>query len=351
MVLLIFYLILAILISFLCSILEAVILSVTPSYISIKLQAKKSYALQLKKFKDNIDKPLAGILTLNTFAHTIGAAGVGAQAQLIWGHESLSITSVILTLLILILSEIIPKTIGATHWKSLVPFSVFAIRTIVFILYPFVILSQYVTRFFKKDGQRSVLSRYEVSAMAEIGAKQGVFKSGESRIIQNIARFDKLQTRDIMTPRPVIFAASENEKIGKFYRQNPSIRFSRIPIFDKNIDDLSAYFLKDDLLIEIISKRHNKELKSIKRELPVVFEGLPIPELFNVLMGKNEHIAAVVDEYGVTAGIVTMEDVIETILGMEILDELDNIADLQKTARQRWKERARRMGMDIEDED
>ncbi len=349
MVLLVFYLVLAILVSFLCSILEAVILSVTPSYISIKLQAKKSYALQLKKFKDNIDKPLAGILTLNTFAHTIGAAGVGAQAQVIWGHEYLSITSAILTLLILILSEIIPKTIGATHWKSLVPFSVFTIGVILFILYPFVILSQYITRFFKKEGQRSVLSRYEVSAMAEIGAKQGIFRAGESRIIQNIARFDKLQTRDIMTPRPVIFAASAIEKIGKFYRENPNIRFSRIPIYDRNIDDLSAYFLKDELLIEIINKRQNKELESIKRELPVVFEGLPIPELFNVLMGKNEHIAAVVDEYGVTAGIVTMEDVIETILGMEILDELDNIADLQKTARQRWKERARRMGIEIDE--
>ncbi|MCF8227527.1 MAG: CNNM domain-containing protein [Bacteroidales bacterium] len=344
------YLLLAIVISFLCSVLEAVILSVTPSYISIRLQAGKNYARELKRFKDNIDKPLAGILTLNTFAHTIGAAGVGAQAQVIWGNEYLSLTSAILTLIILIFSEIIPKTIGATHWKSLVPFSVYAIKTILLILYPFVVLSQYITRFFKKDGERSVLSRYEVSAMAEMGAKQGVFKSGESRIIQNIAKFDKLETRDIMTPRTVIFAASETEKTGKFYKEHPNIRFSRIPLYKESIDDLSSYILKDELLIEIINKNQHKPLSNIKRELPVVYEGMPIPELFNVLMGKNEHIAAVVDEYGVTAGIVTMEDVIETILGMEILDELDNIADLQKAARMRWMQRARRMGIELEEE-
>lgn len=351
MILMLTYLLVAIVFSFLCSVLEAVILSVTPSFISLKIQENKTYALLLKKYKENIDRPLAAILTLNTFAHTIGAAGVGAQAQLIWGNEYLSLTSAVITIIILIFSEIIPKTIGANYWKSLSGFSVYTIRIIVAVLYPFVVVSQVITRFLKKEKGRSVLSRYEFHAMAEAGAREGVFRKGESRIIQNIARFDKIQTRDIMTPRPVLFAADEMTSIQDFYDEHPNIRFSRILIYSQSIDHINAYVLKDELLIEIINKRHNRPLKSISRKLPVVFEGLPIPDLFNDLMGQNEHIALVLDEYGVTAGIVTMEDVIETILGMEIMDELDNIADLQKAARERWKIRARKMGLDLEDKE
>lgn len=349
LILLFTYLLVAIMFSFICSVLEAVILSVTPSFISLKIGEKKSYAGLLKKYKDNIDRPLAAILTLNTFAHTIGAAGVGAQAQLIWGNEYLSLTSAILTIMILIFSEIIPKTLGANYWKSLTGFSVYTIRVIVAILYPFVAVSQVITRFLKKDKGKSVLSRYEFQAMAEAGAREGIFRKGESRIIQNIARFDKIQTRDVMTPRPVLFAAHEMTNIQEFYDEHPNIRFSRIPVYSESIDHINGYVLKDELLIEIINKRQDRPLKSISRQFPVVFEGLPIPDLFNELMGQNEHIALVLDEYGVTAGIVTMEDVIETILGMEIMDELDNIADLQKAARERWKIRARKMGLNLDD--
>jgi CBS domain containing-hemolysin-like protein len=184
MALLITYLLIALLFSFLCSVMEAVILSVTPSYITKKLQEGKSYAIWLKKYKDNIDRPLAAILTLNTFAHTVGAAGVGAQAQVIWGNEYLSVVSAILTLMILIFSEIIPKTIGANYWMSLTQFTVFMLRVLMVVLYPFVIISQGITRIFNIRERKSVLSRADFSAMAEIAVEEGVFEKEESKIIQ-----------------------------------------------------------------------------------------------------------------------------------------------------------------------
>ncbi len=351
MELLILYLIVAIAVSFLCSILEAVILSATPSFITLKLHQKKSFAYRLQKYKENIDKPLAAILTLNTFAHTIGAAGVGAQAQVVWGNEYLAITSALLTILILIFSEIIPKTIGANYWKNLTPFMVFSVRVLLFILYPFVIISQLITRFLNRGKKKSVLSRSEFLAMAEAGAKEGVFRDGESKIIQNIARFDKISAKDIMTPRTVVFGAYENMTIEAFYKENPEIRFSRIIIYEDSIDNISGYVLKDELLIEIINGHGPRPLKMLQRKIPVVYSGLNIPKLYSLLFDQNEHIALVVDEYGGTAGIVTLEDVIETILGIEIVDEMDNIEDLQKTARERWKERARRMGISLENKE
>jgi CBS domain containing-hemolysin-like protein len=328
---------------------EAVILSITPSYITKRVNEKKAYALRLKKYKDNIDRPLAAILTLNTFAHTIGAAGVGAQAQIIWGNEYLSLISAVLTILILIFSEIIPKTIGANYWISLTRFTVFMLRVLMAILYPFVIVSQLITRLFNIRERKSVLSRSDFSAMAELAVEEGVFKDGESRIIQNIARFDRLKAKDIMTPRTVMFAAQEDLTAGDFYNSTKEIRFSRIPIYGESLDNISGFILKDELLIKIIEGAKDKTLKSFSRELPVVYINLPIPELYNSLVDKNEHIALVVDEYGGTSGIVTLEDVIETILGLEIVDEMDNIEDLRKAAREKWEIRARRMGINVSD--
>jgi magnesium and cobalt exporter, CNNM family len=347
MFLLVFYLLLAILVSFLCSILEAVLLSVTPSYIAINLQEKKKVAFDLQKFKDNIDRPLAAILTLNTFAHTIGAAGVGAQAQEVWGNEYLSVASAVMTILILIFSEIIPKTIGATFWEKLVGFSIVSIKLIMWVLYPFVILSQFITGFIRKDQKGSVLGRVGLSAMAEAGAKEGLIRTCELKIIQNIARYDKLRAKDIMTPRSVVFAASENETMQAFYKANAEAGFSRIPIYHDSLDKVEAYVLKDELLMGIIDGHGNKMLSTISRDLQFVYENMPIPELYKLLLGENEHIVLVVDEYGVTAGIVSMEDVIETLLGLEIVDEMDDVADMQKLAREQWHSRAKQMGIDL----
>ena len=330
-----------------CSVLEAVILSVTPSYINIKIEDKKGYAVNLQKLKENIDRPLAAILTLNTFAHTIGAAGVGAQAQKVWGNEYLSLISAILTILILVFSEIIPKTIGANYWRSLTPATVAILRVLMIILYPFVWLSQQITKLFNIRNRKNILSRSDLSTLADLAVKEGVMRHGESRIIKNVARFNQLRVKDIMTPRTVLFAAPESMTIDNFYNHHLDTKFSRIPVYKKDIDNITGYILKDDLLIKKIEGQYRKHLKSIIRKIPTVYVSLSIPELYNLLIVKNEHIALVVDEYGGTAGVVTLEDVIETILGMELMDETDNIADLRKAAREKWTARARKMGIDV----
>lgn len=347
MSLLITYFLIALLLSFLCSLIESVILSITPSYITKKIQQGKDYATYLKKYKNNIDRPLAAILTLNTFAHTIGAAGVGAQAQFLWGEEYLTVASVILTLLILIFSEIIPKTIGANFWMQLSHFTVITLRVLIIVLYPFVWITQYITMIFNISKRKSVLSKADFSAMAELAEEEGVFGPGESQIIRNVAMFDQIKVKDIMTPRTILFAAEENTSIREFHKEHPDFVFSRIPLYSENIDSVSGYILKDELLVKIIEGDTNKPLKTISREILTVYQNLPIPQLYKRLIKENEHIALVIDEYGGTAGIVTLEDVIETILGLEIVDETDNIEDLQKTARAKWEARARKMGLDI----
>lgn len=349
MTLLVVYLLIALLFSFLCSLMEAVILSVSPAFVTTKVKEGKDYALRLKKYKDNIDRPLAAILTLNTFAHTVGAAGVGAQAQLIWGNEYLSVISAILTLLILIFSEIIPKTIGANYWANLTPFTVYTLRILMVILYPFVIISQWITKIFNINKRKSVLSRADFSAMAELAEEEGVFDKGESMIIQNIAKFNSLKASDIMTPRMVLFAAQEDTTTSNFYKENPDLVFSRIPVYKESMDQINGYIMKDDLLTSLVEGKKRIPLSKIKRDILIVYEKLSMPSLYQKFIEENEHLALVVDEYGGTEGIVTLEDVIETILGLEIVDETDNTEDLQKLARESWGKRAKKMGLKKEE--
>jgi CBS domain containing-hemolysin-like protein len=350
--LLILYLFIALFFSFLCSVLEAVLLSITPAYIGIALQQDPKLGKDLERFKDNVDRPLAAILTLNTFAHTIGAAGVGAQAQRLWGDAYLSLTSGVLTLIILIFSEIIPKTIGANHWKQLAPFTIRTLKVLIYSpLYPIIILSQFITKRLKKDKGRSVLSRADFTAMAEIGIKEGIFLKGESQIIRNILRFNNILVRHIMTPRTVVVSAQEDMPIIEFFKSFPDLRFSRIPIYKENLDDVKGYVLKDEVMFKLIHNEGNKPLKSIVRNIQVVPEHMPIPTLFNRLLEKQDQIALVVDEYGGTAGLISMEDIIETLLGMEIIDETDQVADLQTWARNNWEKRSRRLGFRQEEQD
>ncbi|WP_187264116.1 CNNM domain-containing protein [Pontibacter beigongshangensis] len=348
--LLITYLLIALAFSFLCSIMEAVLLSITPSHVSIIAGKNPSLGKRLKDFKDNVDKPLAAILTLNTFAHTIGAAGVGAQAQIIWGEEYLSVISGVLTLIILIFSEIIPKTLGANYWRQLTPFTVHALKIMIYSpLYPIIIFSQFITKRLKKDKNRSVLSRADFTAMAEIGIKEGIFREGESQIIQNILRFNNILVRHIMTPRTVIKGAPEDMTLNEFFKQSTSLRFSRIPVYTENLDRVTGFVLKDEVLYQLIKNQGEKPLSSIKRDIQVVPSHMPIPTLFSRLMAEKEHVALVVDEYGGTAGLITMEDIIETLLGMEIIDEMDDVPDLQKWARENWKKRSARLGIRQDD--
>ncbi len=346
MALLLTYLFIALFFSFLCSLLEAVLLSITPSFIAAKSNEGKSYSKTLKKFKEKIDFPLAAILTLNTFAHTIGAAGVGAQAQKIWGNEYLSVTSAVLTILILIFSEIIPKTIGANYWKSLASFTTKTLLVLIYSpLYPIIILSKFITKVLNKRKGGSVLSRAEFQAMTEIGIEEGIFKEEESKILMNLMKFNNIVVKSIMTPRTVIVFAEENETVKDFFERNEKLRVSRIPVYKENMDNVTGYILKDELMENMIEKSWNKKIKNLSRNILVVNEMMPIVKLFYRFIEEKEHIAMVVGEYGELTGIVTMEDVIETLLGTEIVDELDNIEDMQKQAMQIWEKRAKKLGL------
>jgi CBS domain containing-hemolysin-like protein len=351
--LLIIFFLLSVVISFLCSLLEAVLLSITPSYAQVKLQEGSHIGRQLDAFKSNIDRPLAAILTLNTVAHTAGAIGVGEQSAKIWADANPLMTSVlvptVMILGILILSEIIPKTLGANHWQKLVPFTVAALDIIIFLLYPLVWFSQIITKVLKKDKSQSIFSRSEFLAMAEIGVTEGEVDQQDSEIIGNLLRFEKVRTKDIMTPRIVVRLASEDQTIGDFYKTSGELPFSRIPLYEGEVHEhISGYFLKVELLERLVNGDSDSKLSIIKRDITVVHESLPISDLFNRFLEKREHIALVVDEYGGMSGIVTMEDVIETLLGMEITDESDNTVDMQALARKNWETRALRIGL-IED--
>ena len=356
MTLLIIYGLVSISFSFLCSILEAVLLSVTPTFISIKKKENKPYAKVLKKLKDDINKPLISILTINTIAHTVGAIMVGVQAEKTFGNgnNAVGIVSAIMTMLILVISEIIPKSIGANYWKELANFSS---KAIVIIMFPLKVtgilwLLELTTKLMGKNSHNAYVSREDFQAMTEIAQEEGVFKESESKVIKNIIDFQKIKAKDIMTPRTVMTTANENMSIQKFYDENPLLKFSRIPIYTNLHDNISGYILKDQLLEAIIKGNGEKPLKSIVRKIFITNRNLPIKVLFDKLIEQHEHIALVVDEYGSLSGLVTQEDLIETLLGLEIVDESDGHEDLQQLARKMWKLRAKRNGiidLDIKD--
>ncbi|TVZ56131.1 CBS domain containing-hemolysin-like protein [Lutibacter sp. Hel_I_33_5] len=354
MTLLIIYATVSIFFSFLCSILEAVLLSVTPTFINVKKNEGKAYASELEALKKDVDKPLIAILTLNTIAHTVGAILVGVQAESLpfkidfLGINIVGIVSAIMTLLILVVSEIIPKTIGATYWKKLGNFTAKTLNMLIFPLKwtGILWLLQLTTKLIGgKNAHGSVLSREDFTAMTEIAEEEGVFQESESKVIRNMLNFKEVEAKDIMTPRTVLKTVDETQTIQTFYDENQTLRFSRIPVFKEKSDNITGYFLKDNMLEAIIKGNGEKPLSSIKREILVTKRDLPIPNLFEKLIEQREHIALVVDEYGSVSGLVSQEDVIETLLGQEIMDESDNVADLQQLARRSWERRAKRLGI------
>lgn len=345
----IIYGIVSILFSFLCSILEAVLLSVTPTFITVKINQGKQYAVNLKKLKEDIDQPLITILTVNTIAHTVGAILVGVQAEKTFGsgNNAVGIVSAIMTLLILVLSEIIPKSIGANYWQQLANF---ASKAILILMFPLKVsgilwLLQRTTSLIGKSSHHTNVSREDFHAMADLAQEEGVFHESESQVIKNVVDFKKMVAKDIMTPRTVIKLAPEQMKIREFYDNNPKLKFSRIPIFKDSPDDVSGYFLKDQLFESVINGKGEESLQTISRDIYIANRETPIKTLFENLIEKQEHIALVVDEYGSVSGIVTQEDIIETLLGLEIVDESDSDEDLQVLARKLWKIRARRHGL------
>ena len=347
MTLLILFLVLAIGVSFFCSIAEAVLLSVRPSYVTALELKRKRGAQTLAKLRENLDRPLAAILTANTIAHTVGAAGVGAQTTVVFGNEYLGVASAILTLLVLVLSEIIPKTLGATHWQKLAPTFGVLILWLTRALYPIVFLSERLTRMLSGAGsKKEMFSREEMRAMAEIGSREGTLNKREHKIITNLMRLTRISVRDIMTPRPVVFSVPGQLKVREFFTDYADKPFSRIPIQDSSADDISAYVLKADLLMAQAKDNFDSCLTDFKRTFLVLPDVLSASATFDRLVQDKSHIALVVDEYGTMRGIVTLEDVLETLIGFEIIDELDKVEDMQALAQKRWRERMITLGFD-----
>jgi CBS domain containing-hemolysin-like protein len=350
---LLFWATISIFFSFLCSILEAVLLSITPTFINLKKQEGKVYASNLESLKKDVDQPLIAILTLNTIAHTLGAMMVGIEAEKlpykieIFGINTVGIVSAIMTLLILIASEIIPKTIGATYWKQLANFTSIGLTVLIFPLKwtGILWLLQLTTRLIGGKEHGSVLSRESFIMMADMAHKEGVFHESESKVIRNLLNFKEVLAKDIMTPRTVIKTESESMTIEAFFLENSNLRYSRVPVYTDNPDNITGLVLKDDVFKEMAFNNGSKKLTDIKREIIIVNRSMPIPQLFEKLIESKNHMALVVDEYGSVNGLVTQEDVIETLLGLEIMDESDSVADLQQLARKSWEDRAKRLGL------
>lgn len=345
MTLLFFYLALALVVSFFCSIAEAVLLSVRPAYVEALEKRNAPGALALRRLKENLDRPLAAILTLNTISHTVGAAGVGAQSAIVFGSAYVGVTSAVLTLLILVLSEIIPKSLGAAYWPRLSTALAPPIFLLTKLLGPFVWLSQRLTRLFG-PGDGGKISREELAAMAEIGAREGGIAPRELKIVRNLLRLQRLNVRAVMTPRPVIFMAPQSMTIDAFFEKHPTNPFSRIPVYGENRDDVTGYVLKNDLFVASLREEGTKPLGDFKRQCPALPDFRSVSETFDVLVGERTHLAFLVDEFGTLQGLVTLEDIVETLMGLEITDELDTTEDMQALARERWRTRIAALGID-----
>ncbi len=347
---LVIYVLLALIFSFMCSVAEAVLLSITPSYIEGRKEKNPGQAALLKRLKqDNVDQSLAAILTLNTIAHTVGAIGAGAKATAVFGSAWFGIFSAAMTLMILFLSEILPKTIGALYWSRLVGPTALFIRILIVTLYPIVWISEKLTKSISRGKDLHIFSRDEFIAMASVGETTGQIHSGESRIIQNMMCFESLKVTDIMTPRTVISALAQDMTIQESLKQIIQTPFSRLPLYRSHIDDTTGFVLKDDVLIFAAQKRGNEKLKVLKRDILAVPSSISLTTLFERFLKERQHIAVIVNEHGGIDGLVTLEDLMETLMGMEIVDETDNVVDMRSLARKQWVARAKAMGIEAKD--
>ncbi|MDE6176939.1 MAG: CNNM domain-containing protein [Paramuribaculum sp.] len=336
MTLILLYLIGALSVSFLCSVLEAVLLSTPISFISMKESQGAKSAPLLMKYKTNIDRPVAAILTLNTVAHTIGAAGVGSESVKVFGEAYFGIISAILTLLILVLSEIIPKTIGASYWRTLALPSAKIIKVLIIIAYPLVWLSELLTRCVSPKIQPLTVSREEVAAMVNVGTDEGVINVAENRVIQNFLKLSNICAEEIMTPYVVVASVASGTTMKEFYDNRALSSFSRIPVFDNKREFITGYVRRANVLEMLTQDKFTMPLSEIVRPILYFMEDTMVSDIWQKMLDKKEHIAVITDEYGCMRGIVTMEDVIETMLGVEIVDECDTTTDLQALAREKF---------------
>ncbi|WP_163930433.1 CNNM domain-containing protein [Paraferrimonas sp. SM1919] len=349
MLLLLIYIFVAIAVSFICSVFEAVLLSVSPSYIQGLKKDNPKAAKRLQQQKDKVDMPLSSILTLNTIAHTVGAAGAGAQAAVVFGDHMLGVFSAVLTLLILFFSEIIPKTIGASYWRALAPSVSLGLVWMQTMTYPLVWLSVKVTNLIG-SGHPTPYIRQELSAMTELGKNSGELTEQEATILSKMLEAKDVPVQAIMTPRTVMFTLDDQITLEEYLAKFANKPFSRIPIYEQDSDNLHSYVQRADILLAE-KKNPQVTLGSVKKSLLVIPETVKILVAFELMIKRNTQIALIVDEYGSTLGIITLEDIIESMMGLEIIDVNDPVSDMQKLARRLWKQRMKAKGIRLSDED
>ncbi|MBS4038972.1 MAG: HlyC/CorC family transporter [Flavobacteriales bacterium] len=342
MTLLLIYLFIALFTSFVCSIMEAVLLSTPVSFLKSKMELGDKNAETMLELKSDIDKPLSAILSLNTVAHTVGAAGVGAQATIVFGEAYFGLVSAILTILILVVTEIIPKTVGANYSKELIGISAKVIKGMVILTYPLVWLSSLVTKMLAREKSELTTSREEISALASIGTQEGIFADKENKIIQNLIKLKSLKIKEVMTPRIVVVTANEEMTLEEFLKNKEFLHFSRIPIFQENKDNITGYVFRELVFEKLAEDQFNLKLKDIKREIIQFPESMTLFDAWDEMLQKKEHISLIIDEYGGMDGITTLEDIIESLLGFEIVDEKDQVEDMQKYAIKRWQEKQKK---------
>lgn len=338
-------------VSFVCSMAESVLLSMTPSFIADVQESNPKKAAMLKRLKqDNVDQSLAAILTLNTIANTLGSIGAGAQATIVFGSAWFGVFSALMTLAILTFAEIIPKTLGTVYWRSLSGFVAYFVRGIIMLLYPIIWLSERLTRLLVRSKETDVFSRREFAALASIGEASGQIDPLESRIIRNLLAFGAIKVEDIMTPRSVMLAFDQHKTVAEVLVDRPKLTFSRLPIYDGDLDNITGFVLKTDMLLAKVNHNVHKPLTEFQREVSFVFSKMKLFDLLDLMLKNRIHIAITVGEYGEVKGLVTLEDVLETLLGLEIVDEIDRVEDMQALARQMMDRRVERLGMKLDDD-
>ncbi|MBO6198888.1 MAG: HlyC/CorC family transporter [Psychrobacter sp.] len=350
--LLILFVLIAIGISFICSLAEAALLNMTPSYIADLQETNPKKSNMLKRLKvDNIDQSLAAILTLNTVAHTLGSIGAGAQATIVFGSAWFGLFSAFMTLAILFLSEIMPKTLGTIYWRQLGGMVAYFVRGIILLLYPLIWFSEKLTKLLVRGKEPQAFSRREFAALASIGEESGQIDPLESRIIRNLLAFGAIKVEDIMTPRSVMLAFEEHKTVADLLVDRPKLTFSRLPIYDGDLDNITGFVLKTDMLLAKFNHAAHKPLTQFKRDITFVFSKMKLFDLLELMLKNRIHIAITVGEYGEVKGLVTLEDVFETLLGLEIVDEIDRVEDMQALARQMMDRRVERLGMKLSDDE
>ena len=327
------YFFIALLVSFLCSLLESVLLSVSHAHIAVLVKDGKKRGIIMSSLKENINRPLSAILTINTIANTVGAAGVGAQTYSVFGSSWVAISSFVLTFSILFFSEIIPKTLGANYTKSLVGFTAFMTRGLIFIVFPMVFIGEKISKFLKKDDKdKSKASREELIAMAELSEDEGAIDSQEGDIIENLMKLDNISAEEVMTPRSVMFALSKMDTVGEVVDKYTPLVFSRIPIYEKSLDQIIGFVHRYDLVNKQAEDQFHVQMYSLMEPVHTVSDKDSVATILDQFVKRRQQIFIVADEFGTTTGLITLEDAIETLLGVEIVDEHDSVVDMRKLA-------------------